>query len=437
MRTPPNPRLGTAASIGISLVVHALIYAAVMTYATVPELDFELTLPTEIEFGLTDEVQTAAGQAFGDTAQAEPEAAGDQSEDGAGKGLMDAGAPDSGAPPDAGVRDAGLDQGALLAEGSSSGEDDADAGVALPAGAQIAIRIDLSRVRSSALAENVRRLMEAIPDWQLLLEGSGLDPLNDLDRLLIASPNLQRSRMVLAGRHAHGEQGEDFIRAVVARFAAARGTEATWQRRHGVWTAPWPNEDETERVIAIVGARHFVIARPADLPTILAIAVARTQAGDQDLENPTSGADALLSMGEGEGFSVEVEGARNFVRGRVAHVPERLRVAITEGNDSVVVGGTARFEDASTAAAARDYWEEKRTAAQRNMFIGSYVRGMSLTAEDDHVRIEHQLTFSQMRMAMAFLEGTVARPRSRPRDPPSPATPMSASDRAEPSLAPP
>jgi hypothetical protein len=424
MSAPPDPRIGTVGATLTSLAFHALIYWVIVTYGTVPELDFDFEMPTEIELGMTDTMEAADGDFSPPETPPEAAAGG---ETGAAEG--EGAAADAGTPrPDAGPPDAGPpDAGPLVAEGSGEGEDEST----LPAGAQIAIRIDMARVRASELDQDVRRLMAAIPDWQLLLEGSGIEPLDDLDRLLIASPNLQRSQLVLAGRHAHPDEGAQYIRDVVARFAEARGVEAPWGQRHGVPVAPWPNEDSTERVVAIVGPRHFVIARPQDLPTILAIAVAReeTEEDEEALEEAleeATGPDALLSMGEGEAFSVEVEGARNFVRGRVRHIPERLRLAVSE-DDEAILKGRARYEDEDAAAAALTYWEAQRDRYARALFVGSYVRGLELEADGRFIDVEHRLSFGQARFALGMLQGAVEqRGRDRQRRSSMDASPMEA-----------
>lgn len=426
MSRPPDPRATTAGATLASLAIHALLYWVIVTYGAIPDLDFEFEMPTDIELGMTDAMEAASGsvgapEAAPPETEAEDEGGGTEGQSAdAGTPRPDAGPPDAG-PPDAGPPDAGP----LVAEGEGDDE------TTLPAGAQIAIRIDMGRVRASALDQDVRRLMAAIPDWQLLLDGSGIEPIDDLDRLLIASPNMQRSQMVLAGRHAHPDEGAQYIRDVVARFAAARGADASWEERHGVPVAPWPNEDATERVVAIVGPRHFIIARPQDLPTMLAIAVARES--DEDGLEEVSGADALLSMGEGEAFSVEVEGARNFARGLargvpLERIPERVRIAVSEDPEHAVLKGRARYENEATAEAALTYWSAQRDHYGRAMLIGGYVRDLELATEGRFVLLDHRLTFGKMRFALGMLQGAVeqrARNRRRrstmdaPAEPPS------------------
>jgi len=415
--SPPDARVGLGVGLGLSLALHALIYVLITTFGTVPELDFEFEMPTEIEFGMTDAMEASEAFEAPSTPPPTEPAGGEPAEEGTGEAAVDAGVPDAGRP-DLGPPDMGPpDLGPRVAEAEpeepeSAAEGEGDAPAALPAGAQIAIRIDMERVRTSALNREVRELMAAIPDWQMLLEGSGLDPLDDLDRLLITSPNLQRSRMILAGRHSHPDEGTEFIRAVVARFAAERGVEAAWSEQEGVPVAPWPNQDATERVIAIVGPRHFVIARPADLSTVLAIAVTRET--DDEAVEAASGADALLSMGDAEAFSVEVEGARNFVRGRAEHVPERIRLAIREVDDTAQVRGRARYEDEEAATEAATFWSAERDRFARNLFVGGFVRGLTLEGDGRNVVIEHQLSLGQMRLVMGYMQGLMTRRRPAP-----------------------
>jgi hypothetical protein len=304
-----------AFSTTFGLVASAVVHVAAFAYiasATAPfDFDFELTLPAEVEFGLTDGMAVAAApaspQTAGGTTPSATPAAGQADQDGDRQSI------DAGVPVDAGT-DAGSDAGSDTDTDAGS-DTDTDAGTdagsdtdtdtdsvpvaaptitgpsRIPAGAQLALRVDMKRVRESPLAADVTSFLQGVPDWQLLLDGSGIDPVADLDRLLVATPNLQRSRLALAGRHRHDES---FARASVQRLARSQGRTARWQRRYGVAIAPWHNRDETPRTIALLSARHFSITRRQDLERILAMTKAH-------------GPDALLSMGPNEVISLEIE----------------------------------------------------------------------------------------------------------------------------------
>ncbi len=288
----------------------------------------------------------------------------------------------------------------------------------LPAGAQIALRLDMARIRESTLAPQVRRLLTAIPDWRAVLDGSEIDPLDDLDHVLIASPNLQRSRMILAGRYEADRVNVD---AVVARMAQARGVEAPWSTRDGVRVARWANADETERVLAKVGPRHFTITRPQDLPRILAVARVRAEEAAAEAaeggeegegeEPELTGADALLSMEEGEALSVEVEGVRRFVRGMVRGVPVKLRLSVEERADgSVRARAWGEFETDAAATEAVAYWEALAEQASRNALVRMLgfhrpLTQLEIAAEELEVHAETSLGPRQIRTVLDYLRG--------------------------------
>ena len=397
----------------------------------------------EIELGLSEAVTTTAGST---PAPAEPPSEPSAGREGPG-GALDGGVPlaDAG-PPDAGRRrrprrDAGPpaiaqgdDEGEGTGEeGEGQGAEGDRRGVAfLPAGAQIALRLDVARVRASPLANDVRQVLGAMPDWQALLEGSGIEPLDDMDRLLVASPNLDRSRLVAAGRAAGGEES---IRAAADRLAAASGAALEWRSIRGVPVADWHDQDPTPRVVALIGPRHFVIAREEDVPRVIAVARARAQgdAEDEAREEHREGAegeapapeprvtehpaDALVSMEEGEGLSLEVEGFRNFARARPGTrspldvLPVRLRVGLSQLADGNIGARiTGRFDDADQAAAAAAHWEGMREAYARNVAvqflgIGALLSRLSLRAEEDELRASVDIEVGEMRRLLTLVRG--------------------------------
>ncbi len=429
-----------------SLLLHGLTLLLVNAATSRPRLDFEFELPAEVEFGLTEAMEAAGGA--GAQAAASVRGASGEGSVAAGGGSLDAGT-DAGL--DAGT-DAGLDAADLVATASGAAEDEDETGelgnitedtptepealtgpARIPPGAQIALRIDMGEVRRSPLAPEVRRLLTAIPDWALILDGSGIDPLEDLDRLLIASPNLQRSRLIIAGRHTHADgtgDGRDYIHDVVQRFGATRGVPTPWSRRHGVDVAPWPNEDSTRRVLAIVGPRHFTITRPQDLLPTLSVARAREERAheepDTELED-AQGPDALLSMGPGDAFTVEIEGARRFVRsGQTARIPARLRLAVRSTDGTTIhIRGVATFDSPAQARDAFEFWNRERERTARNtmvrlMGLASALGDDLLELDGSTIRLHGPLTESQTRLLLGYLEGMVRQPRRRSSPPPRP-----------------
>ncbi|MCC6875759.1 MAG: hypothetical protein IT378_15740 [Sandaracinaceae bacterium] len=422
--TARGTRAITAAAWTLSLVLHGLVALYVAYRTTAPDLGFELELPETVEFGLTDAVQTSAGASA--PPPAAPPPAPTEPGPGPGAGPADAGVPSDAGPADAGRRprrDAG--SGAADA-GVGDGEEGEGQGVAfLPAGSQIALRLDVARLRASPLADDVRGVLGTLPDWQALLAGSGVDPLTDFDRLLIASPNLQRSRLIAAGRV---EGDRDLMRAAASRMALAAGQPLTWRTERGVEVAEWHDPDETERVVALVGPQHFTLCRPEDLPRVLAVARARAR----DRSHP---ADALLSMEPGEGLSLEVEGARSFARASPRNrspldmVPTRLRLSLSDGDDGRIQARTRwTFDDPAQAAAAARYWDNMRGAYARNVItamlgISPILERATIDTEGATMRGNTTISMAEMSRLLGLVRAFFADRARRAQEPGAPAEP--------------
>ena len=428
------------------LVASAAVHLAAFTYiasATAHfSFEFELTLPAEVEFGLTGEMEMAAADAPTSARGAlDPRGSGQATQ---GDPLIDAGVPlppDTDAGTDTGT-DTGADAGADADTGTDAGTDagtdtgtgtdaDADTGTEtvapstltgpsrIPPGAQLALRVDMKRVRESPLAADVTSFLRGVPDWQLILDGSGIDPVGDLDRLLVATPNLQRSKLVLAGRH---RRDASFARKSVKRLARSRSKRVRWQQRYGVATAPWHNLDQTPRTIAILSAHHFSITRRQDLERVLAMMKARElRDAEQEGLVAARGPDALLSMGPEEAISLEIEGVHRFVIGNVRHIPVRLRVAVREtGPDEATVSVLATYTSESNARAASVYWEKVARFYSQQLIMtlagfGKTLRRMDLTPEEDRIQVSFTLNADQIRFILSYAKGRLrgARPPAR------------------------
>src|SRR4051794_21699416 len=201
LRPARRRALGVLLGVLGSALAHALIYAALNWKVTLPPIDFELKIPSHVEFempGPTPPTQPPVTPANPEPSeQAQPPA----SE----PALAAATAPAKPrikrpkAAADAGVGDERPHE--RHPDAPSAPGEPALAAFA-PAGAQIALRVNMARIRDSELAPDVRTLLEAVPDWRLILGGSGIDPLRDLERLYLASPDLKRSSVIIAGEYA-------------------------------------------------------------------------------------------------------------------------------------------------------------------------------------------------------------------------------------------
>jgi hypothetical protein len=400
----PLARRASIAGWGGSLAMHALAIALAMIVLEPPDTGFEFQAPTEIELGLVEATAIEPPAPVAPPPVDPPTPATPDTQEGLGAQRPRR---DAGPPADAQRRrrrDAGYD-GGLEAPGIGSGPPVAF----LPAGAQIALRIDMDRIRSSPLGDDVRALLRVVPDWQALLGESGIDPVRDLSRVLVATPTLRRETIVVAGRLS--PEAAD-PRSIAEALATSRGVAIEWRDEAGVPATAWPSPDPTEREVALVGERHFVIARPQDLPRVLAIAAARrTRRGPIE----ESAADALLSMGEGEGLSVEVENVAAFTRRSPCPVAQRLRVGVVETADGADVRGEARFATADEATEARECLGQLAERASRNVIVALYgldgpLERLDLAADGTTLRVETAVRTSELRVVMNLLRGLLERP---------------------------
>jgi hypothetical protein len=435
-----------------SLLLHGAFAGYLVWRTSTPDIDLEFAMPSQVEFGLTEGVEAAPRAPASAPSAPEPssEPSSSSGEAGGAGATVDAGRPvdggtETGAEPlDAGrpsrrARDAGQPL-EVAATDAGSGPTVASAGDAgageLPPGAQLALRMDMDAIKASPLASDVRRLLAKVPDWQIMLADSDIAPLEDLDRLLIAHPGatnrwggLLASHTVVAGRH-HRDPG--YVRSVVSRMAAARGVEASWNARSGIRVAPWPDLAETKRIVAMVGAEHFAISRPEDLPRLLAIAQARAERDGGTSVEPERWAAELLSMPEGAALTFEIEGARRFLRrGRIEMFPTRGRLALSYrtggGRARIELEASGSYESAEQAGRARDFWDRYRERYASNalvalMDMSAPLRDAELEASGRRVTLHAEARLRHVRVLLGFVEDFLerySRQRFGPRGSPS------------------
>lgn len=410
-----EPRRSGAFGWGGSLILHGAIVFLATVVLEPPDTGFELDLPGDVELGFTQdiEVEEPAGDPL--AAEEAPEAAPTPAEEPAGAlvGVEPAPArprrPRRERPPSEAEGEAGLEgQGRPVAF--------------LPRGAQLAMRIDMDRIRSSPVGDELREVLALVPEWRALLGGSGVDPVGDLSRLLVATPNLSRDRLVVAGRLADGAPA---TREIAERTASARGEAPSWEDVSGVPTLAWPGSDGVDRRLAVLTDRHFVVSRPEDLARVLAIAASRRG------RRAARPADALLSMEEGEGLSVEVEGASVFVRRSPCVVPERLRLGLVESEGGVEIRLRARFETHAVAEEAGACLDRIASEAARNVIVNLYGLGGPLerieaSTEAEEMTLATRMTYGEIRTIFGLLRGFLgARARGAAPAPPPPPPPPS------------
>ena len=397
--------------IGFSLALHGALVALLLSLPLALPDDFEFALPTQVEFGIIEELEA-------EIAEPEPEPE-----------------PEPARPS---PKTAGLEPAADRSDEAREAEPEPEPerlaapqpAPRIPAGSQIALRIDMARVRDSRLEAPARKLIRQIPDWHLLAGGSGIDPVDGLDRLLIATPDPRRRDLIVLAGKSVGD--ESTIRTAAESIATAQGREIEFRRERGVALAPWHALDPTERVIAIVGPQHFTISKPEVVGTLLAMTAHRERAARAAGLAHARGADALLALGEGDAISIEVENVASYARRLPCPVPEKGGASIRETGSGVTVEAAVFHESEGDAREAAACWERVRAAYAGNLLVrvmglGPPLDGAKIEHSESSVRVSLGLTDAQATQLLGLIGGQIARLTGY-RPPPEPkaaATPAS------------
>jgi hypothetical protein len=384
-----------------SLVLHALGVLLLRGITVLPDVGLELALPNEMQFGVID----------GASQPSEPPAPASPPPPAAAPPVADLPTPtEHAARPIKRTAARPVQPEPEPAPAPSAGALTSFA----PKGAQLALRLDLDRVRGTALSADTAALLATLPDVRLLLEGSGVNPLRDLSRLFLASPDLQRSHVVMAGRYVGDES---LPRSAVEKLAHMRGLPASWRQLRGIPVAPWHNADATARVLALVGPHLFAITREEDLKRVLSVARVMARRKHAAESSDANAAQALVSMADHELLGVSIENARSFVRGPHAdQAPERFEMSVLQSQpDSIEVDSRAEFSNAEQAEAARRFWNDVRERYASHALVAlvglsGVLRDTRLAVHGTQLEAHSSLPISRARLLLGFARDALDRP---------------------------
>ncbi len=285
--------------------------------AEAPPLDEEVVLPIELDGWLTDGEQGAQARSA-PSAGAEPlrgVPADDWGQVDAGldddepsvddffddEPVMDAGAgpQDGGKPVDAAAEEAGLsdpyaewdDDGATAVSGDAGSDaapgaeqpdggladDQADAGRAAPPPLEdptvlakggrasfapkhpnVEIYFATDKIREHALGAELSQMLLAFPEWQFVMGGTELDPVQDFDHILLAGPQMRRPEYVTAVVHYNAPLGR--VRRAVDRARRQSQPPGKWLKGYPFAVTTVSNG---HHVAALLPAKRLVVIHPA------------------------------------------------------------------------------------------------------------------------------------------------------------------------------
>lgn len=340
----------------------------------------------------------------------EPEAQGAAAKKPVEEGAIDAGVMDGG-PSDAGVMDAG--PGDAGPKAPLDGGPPADAGDGGPADAgpppirdpivaaggagsiaaehpNVQVLIQSSVIRKHELGSWFSRVLVTIPEWQSFFTDNPLDPVNDIDHLLITGPRLKgdTSKMVaVMDVGVSAERLTDVVGGIV-------------KRNNGAWLDDAPEPIRAAHVKVGGAERIFAIVPNKKLLVIL----------------PEGAKDQLDKLKKAKGFRTTSAGvvislmtpARPFAD----YFPlpkdmKKLRLVLTptkEGADLAIEAIDASPADAKKHAPeiTRDF--EARRKVDMGITLVEVLPPVTFTAEGAVIRGSCKVPMNKLRMIMSFVE---------------------------------
>jgi len=335
----------------------------------------------------------------------------------------DGGEPEDAGPSDAGVPsvrvgpDAGEDAG-LVASAADAGTDGGAPALRDPlsvaGGASkvaskdpnVQVLISSDRIRKHELGAAFGRLLTTIPEWKGFFEGTGIDPIRDLDHVLITGPQLRDSRKVVAVMDYNLTEAK--VRGAIDVVLDRSKPKGSWLEDSPV-PAARATADKGERIFALVPDKRLLAVLPADASDQL-----KTLKDHRGFAK-SSAVGILISM---------VTPARAFKNLPIKVPPEltRLRLAVTptaDGGADVALELTDGSADLATTHAAEIDEAIERIRKPDLGVLGSFgsielFTRVTFESSGPIIRGRTHVTEHQLRRIMVYAEGELTKKKAAP-----------------------
>lgn len=341
------------------------------------------------------------------------------------KAERDAGAPDAG-PSDAGAEDAGsADAGPAADAGPSR-----DAGIADPialkgdvrdvmdSNAAVQLRVYTARIRKLPLGARVGKLLGSIYQWRDFFGPAGIDPIRDVDQILVIGPQLRDSSGVVAVLKLRVPEQQ--IRQAIDHIVQADTAGGQWIEDAGVPVAI-AQADRAPRAFVIAGPGVVVVAPPRLQEDVTRKAKALTR--------------VLRDGGGAEVLSAKVKTPANALRG-IFNAPRSIKQAkvlvVPTPDNGAEILIEAQDADAATAEESARYLESSVSVATEfdPGMLGSvfgfgktkFVESVEFRAEGSTIHGRLYLTQKQIVTLLDLVGAYIGQPRPK-RGPATPSAP--------------
>jgi hypothetical protein len=274
----------------------------------------------------------------------------------------------------------------------------------LAAGTKVVGRIDVARIRRSPLAPDIASALRSSATWQALAGSSGLDPVQDLDAILIGGDAVYTDRRVVVLRHPRTEAE---VRDRILRMAVDRGAQPVWRDLGGGLAATsWPMEGSSVPVSLVITGEHELVLAPDDeLDRIASVArdhAARRQGRDVAIE-PHLADFRATEIGTFT-FDVPLPARQGY-----PEPPARSRFALDEGpTGEAMISAHAEFDTEAQAIAAEQYVSQQAQYWSQQMMVRAIgmhrpLEQARIVRQGEQLDLATSLTAEELRRALGLM----------------------------------
>lgn len=262
-----------------------------------------------------------------------------------------------------------------------------------PKNPNVSLVIYLDRIRQHPLGQRFAPSLTKLKNWQNFFGGTGLEPVRDIDRILLAGPQLRdSSRVVTVIRY----------NVAPARVRSALDALVKRPKSQGQWV---PKRVPVAKAHVDGADRYFVMIAPSMLVVVPPDGLDQALALPRNVRFPSAGNDAVVLF---------LKYPANAFRDQPLRLPtsvEWMRFSMSLNPSG---GADARLDakdkDAATAAENAPKLTEVINKAMEIDLLFTKRRlldPVTFRAEGDHIRAETHVTDAQLRHILSFIAAKI------------------------------
>ncbi|MEQ9072892.1 MAG: hypothetical protein RLP09_03495 [Sandaracinaceae bacterium] len=263
--------------------------------------------------------------------------------------------------------------------------------------------IDMERVRSSSLSDDIGSAVRGYPTWRELLGDSGIDPVRDFDRVLVTASGSMAGDGVMLVRH---NMTSARVREAVLNMSVERGERPSWRQEGGFDVVDWPADTDPPRLVVITADNEIAVTTAAALPHVLEVARDHQlrREGDETIE-------PAMTLEDGVIISANASNLSAATTRRIQHPPESIELVLRDDEAEegrVHLEAQGSYADDASAGAAATWFREQRDFYAGQMLVRAVgldrpLREAEIGAEGSRVDLRASFTEEELERVLGLL----------------------------------